>query len=237
MKTPLLFGLLSIFCLSGFAQLSSPHFISVNVGTNIPVSDYKELDSIVDGGAKTGLYYSFEGGAYFSKVLGIGLNVGAFSNSVNEDDILDQLKKDAQYSNGKLTVNSDDWVNGYIMLGPILSFGSKKFIVDLKLLGGFMNTAKPFINIESSGNNLPTIKSRSNEVTASNFGFNYGVHFRLKLIGKLGLRINAEGFMSSQEFETTVQETDSNGNTTTTKQEIEKKVQAMNLGAGLILTL
>jgi len=218
---------------SAYAQLSHPHFISLNVGTNIPLSDYKELDSIVLGNATPGMYYSFEAGAFFSKVVGLGVNLGAFSNSVNNDDILDQLKSDFN-NRDEFTVESEDWLNSYLMLGPYLSFGSEAFIMDLKLLGGFMNSAKPLINIESETNEVQL--SRSNEVSSLAFGFNYGIHFRIKLVGKLGLRLNAEGFMSSQEFETKVQEIKANSEPTTKNQTLEKDIQALNLGAGLALT-
>ncbi|MEQ8624540.1 MAG: hypothetical protein RJQ00_06790 [Vicingaceae bacterium] len=215
------------------AQLSHPHFISLNFGTNIPLSDYKELDSVVLGNANPGLYYSFEAGAFFSKVVGLGVNLGAFTNSVDNEDIIDQLKSDFN-NRDEFTVESEDWVNSYLMLGPYLSFGSKAFIVDLKLLGGVMNSAKPLINIESETNEVQL--SRSNEVSSLAFGFNYGIHFRIKLVGKLGLRINAEGFMSGQEFETKVQEIKSNSEPTTKNQTLEKDIQALNLGAGLALT-
>lgn len=219
------------------AQIGSPHFISANFGTNLPVGDYQEVDSIASSGANTGIYYSFEAGAYFSKVLGVALNIGAFSNAVDEEGIKDQLKRELS-SNNQLSVNSDNWVNGYIMLGPILSLGSEKVIVDVKLLGGIMNSAKPFINVETNNGVTTTSVNQSNEVTTSSLGINYGLHLRLKLIGKLGLRINAEGFMSSQEFETRVSETDILTNETDiTTQKLEKEIQALNLGVGLILTL
>lgn len=215
------------------AQLSRPHFISLNFGTNIPLSDYKELDSLALGNANAGLYYSFEAGAYFSKIVGLGVNIGAFNNSVNDEDIKEQLKRD--FGNGdEFTVESDDWVNSYLMVGPYLSFGSEAFVVDLKVLGGIINSAKPLINIESETNEVRL--SRSNEVSSLAFGFNYGLHFRIRLVGKLGLRINAEGFMSAQEFETKVQKIYSNQPNTQESQAIEKEIQALNLGAGLALT-
>jgi len=218
---------------SANAQLSRPHFISLNFGTNIPLSDYKELDSVALGNANSGLYYSFEAGAYFSKIVGLGVNLGAFSNSVNDEDIKDQLER--EFGNGdQFTVESDDWLNSYLMVGPYFSFGKEAFIVDLKILGGVINSAKPLINIESETNEVRL--SRSNEVSSLAFGFNYGLHFRIKLVGKLGLRINAEGFMSSQEFETKVQKIYSNQPNNQESQDIEKNIQALNLGAGLALT-
>jgi len=219
------------------AQLSRPHFVSANFGTNLPLGDYQEVDSIASSGANAGLYYSFEAGAYFSKVLGVALNIGAFSNSVDEESIKDQLKRDLG-SNNEFSVNSDNWVNGYIMLGPILSLGTEKIIVDLKVLGGVINSAKPFINVETQSGTTTTTFNQSNEVTAFSLGLNYGLHVRIKLKSKIGLRVNAEGFMGNQEFETRVIEASMDDPTkeTITTQKLEKNIQALNLGLGLSIT-
>lgn len=215
------------------AQISHPHFISLNAGTNIPIADYKEIENINLGGAETGFSYSFEGGAYFSKYLGAALHLGVFENGIDEDDI---KALDQQINQGgnteELLVSSDNWVNGFFMIGPILSFGGEKIIIDFKLLGGLMNTTKPTIGIQDQ-NNLDKI---SDEVSNTAFGFNYGLHLRIKLIGKLGIRINAEGFQSTQEFETTLNEIQNNGNSSSTEEKIEKEISALNLGGGLIFT-
>jgi len=217
---------------SGFAQLSHPHFISLNLGTSIPLSEYDQLDSSIT--ADLGNYYSFEAGAYFSRVLGVALNIGAFNNNSDKSSIEENLKNDIRFSNGKAEVSSDAWSNGYIMLGPILSLGGNKFIVDLKVLGGLMNSTRPLLNIENKS--LNNTYSRNSESNASTFGLNYGLHFRIKLYKKLGLRVNAEGFMANQEFETKVQENNGTAEPTVREEKVKQEISALNLGAGLILT-
>lgn len=228
-----------LFSQTAKAQLSHPHFLSANFGTNIPLSDYKSADSLASGSANNGLYYSFEAGAFFTRILGFGVNIGAFSNALNDEDIKDQLKRDFTNSNGKFEVSSENWSNGYIMLGPYLSFGTKKFIVDLKLLAGVVNTEKPLINIKSNENSTSSsVQSiKASEVSNTSFGVNYGIHFRIKLKSKLALRINAEGIMSTQEFENKIQETDFNGNVSVRNDKVEKEIQALNLGLGLVINL
>lgn len=215
------------------AQLSKPHFISINAGTNIPLEEYKKLDSIATGNASTGLYYSFEAGVYLSKVFGVGLNIGAFTNQIDDGDIIEQFKKDFN-SNRQIEVNSEEWYNGYVMIGPYLSFGSENFIVDFKVLAGVMNSEKPLISVHTDENgNTRVYRSTADEQL--NFGVNYGLHFRIKLVGKLGLRLNAEGLMSEQEFTNKIEEI--NGNTTTsTEVTVKKQIEALNLGAGLVMT-
>ncbi len=217
------------------AQLSHPHFISLNFGTNLPLSDYKEADTLLGSGANTGLYYSFEAGAFFSKVMGFGVNIGAFNNSSSSDGIIDQIEADATNANGKFEVSSENWSNGYIMVGPYLSLGSNKFIVDAKLLAGVVNSEKPFVNIESRQNSY---QLNSAAVSNTSFGVNYGLHFRIKLVSKLALRINAEGLLSTQEFTQKVSEIDEMGVAKDVREEtIKREISALNLGMGLVINL
>ena len=90
-------GLFLFSSISLFAQLNHPHFLSMNFGTNVPLGEFKKADSIYGGSANNGLYYSFEAGAYFSRLFGIALNIGAFSNSVNEESVEEQLKNDFNF--------------------------------------------------------------------------------------------------------------------------------------------
>ena len=217
------------------AQLAHPHFVSLNFGTNIPLSEYGTIDSLSSAGANQGIYYSFEGGAYFSKLFGVGVNIGAFNNSVDNDGIIEQLKTDAQYSNGNFDVSSKSWTNGYIMLGPYFSFGSQKFTVDLKVLGGIVNSERPFVNIESQDDQY---EFNSAAVYSTSFGVNYGMHFRIKLKSKLALRINGEGMLSTQEFTEKITEVSQSGSTQPEiERTITRQISVLNLGAGLVINL
>lgn len=224
------------FFLTLNAQLSHPHFISVNFGTNIPLSDFKDSDSLTSTSANNGIYYSFEAGAFFSKVVGIGVNIGAFSNSINDNSIKEQLRTDFTNSDGQFSVSSENWTNGYIMLGPYLSLGKKKkFIVDAKLLAGVINSDKPFINIEAEDGSGTEVEIE--DVTSTSFGFNYGLHFRIQLKSKLALRINAEQLISTQEFVNKVRTLDIMGNEVNTRTTAEQQISALNLGLGIVINL
>ena len=217
------------------AQLAHPHFISLNAGTNIPLSVYREIDSLSSAGANPGIYYSFEAGAYFSKLLGIGVNIGAFNNSVDDQGIIDQLKTDIRFRNLNFDITSKSWTNGYIMLGPYFSFGSQNFIVDLKVLGGIINSERPFVNIQSKDDNY---EFNSAAVYGASFGVNYGVHFRIRLNGKLALRLNGEGMLATQEFEEKITETLASGaSQAERRQTVTREISALNLGVGLIINL
>jgi len=232
----LLFAAVAFFSTSVLsAQLAHPHFISLNAGTNIPLSEYREIDSLSSAGANPGIYYSFEAGAYFSKLLGIGVNIGAFNNSVDDQGIIDQLKTDIRFRNLNFDITSKSWTNGYIMLGPYFSFGSQNFIVDLKVLGGIINSERPFVNIQSKDDNY---EFNSAAVYGASFGVNYGVHFRIRLKGKLALRLNGEGMLATQEFEEKITETLASGaSQAERRQTVTREISALNLGVGLIINL
>jgi len=232
----LLFAAVAFFSTSVLsAQLAHPHFISLNAGTNIPLSEYREIDSLSSAGANPGIYYSFEAGAYFSKLLGIGVNIGAFNNSVDDQGIIDQLKTDIRFRNLNFDITSKSWTNGYIMLGPYFSFGSQNFIVDLKVLGGIINSERPFVNIQSKDDNY---EFNSAAVYGTSFGVNYGMHFRIRLKGKLALRLNGEGMLATQEFEEKITETLASGaSQAERRQTVTREISALNLGVGLIINL
>lgn len=229
-------SLFTIISFPLFAQVSHPHYISVNIGTNIPLEEYSEVSDIELGSADQGITYSFEAGMYLSRVFGLGFNLGVFENPLSESDMRDFIidRGNSTFNSDNLNVSSNNWVNGYFMIGPLLSFGKEKFIIDFKLLGGVMNTSKPNMNLDNSSPIDSFTQSR--EVSSTALAVNYGIHFRIKLIGKLGLRINAEGFQSAQEFETIVKEFDNNGVESQATKNIEKEIMALNLGAGLAFT-
>ncbi len=232
----LIFAAVAFFSTSVLsAQLAHQHFISLNAGTNIPLSEYREIDSLSSAGANPGIYYSFEAGAYFSKLLGIGVNIGAFNNSVDDQGIIDELKTDIRFRNLNFDITSKSWTNGYIMLGPYFSFGSQNFIVDLKVLGGIINSERPFVNIQSKDDNYDF---NSAAVYGTSFGVNYGMHFRIRLKGKLALRLNGEGMLATQEFEEKITETLASGaSQAERRQTVTREISALNLGVGLIINL
>tara|TARA_B100001109_G_C18841441_1_gene464589 strand:- start:356 stop:1063 length:708 start_codon:yes stop_codon:yes gene_type:complete len=232
-RNTLFFLFFLIVSVAAKAQLDKPHFISLNVGSNLPLADYKEVDSVATGAASNGIYYSFETAVYLNKFFGIGGSVGTFTNNVNEDDIVKQVESDLG-TNQEYEINSSDWVNSYYLIGPYFSFGGERLIVDFKFLAGYINSQKPLIDIQSDKNGTSVV-SKSEESSSASFGFGYGLHLRIKLIGKLGLRLNAEGFSTKQEFDSKI-EANSNGTTQTEKITLEKEIQALNLGAGLVLT-
>jgi len=236
LKRIFILAIVSSLCLTVQAQEEKekgPHFISINLGANIPLSDYQTLDTLDASNVNAGLAFSLEGGAYLNKIFGLGLSVGGFTNKIDQSQLSKQLNKEV-HDDGSVSISADDWLNLYAMVGPYLSFGGKLIVVDLKFLGGIINSSKPSVTINASESGEPTIQKNYSE-SAYAFGFNYGIHLRINLIGGLGLRVNAEGIMSEQEFKNRVDYI--RGTTVeSTENKLITEFKTLNLGAGLVYT-
>ena len=227
------------------AQTGKPNFISLNGGFNYPTGDYKDVklvDTLPAATATQGYYGSVEFGVYFTKHLGLGFNLGGFYNPIDkekfENQIAEDLKNDAiNNADGTASadVNTSEWINVYAMAGPYLTFNIiDKIHLDFKVMAGAMSTNEPMmkINVDHHG----TVKLTENkEADVIGLAFNYGMHVRIKLLSKLGLRLNAEGFSSQQQLERAVKH-GTWDNTSTKKSHYKQHVTAFNLGVGLVLT-
>lgn len=236
------------FCFLGLslsAQTGKPNFFSLNVGFNYPSGEYKEIklqDTLPPASAQQGYYGSMEFGVYFTKHLGLGFNLGAFYNEINEDEfknrIMNDLAEDFQNDPSgpaEAYVNTSEWINVYAMAGPYLTFSLfDRAFIDFKLLAGAMSTNEPLlkIKVDHAGQVYLT---ENEEADAIGLAFNYGMHLRIDLVSKLGLRLNVEGFSSQQQLESSIKE-GSWGDYNTSEREFQKNVTAFNVGAGLVLT-
>lgn len=243
-----IFFVLLFFSLSSLylnAQTNKPNFVSLNVGFNYPSGDYEDVklvDTLPAANANQGYYGSMEFGVYFTKNIGLGFNLGAFYNEIDKDKFKNQIAADLkqEFLNNPnqpavVDVNTSEWINVYAMVGPYLTFNViNRFYVDFKVLAGVMSTNEPLLklNVEQNGKVYLT---ENEEADAIGFALNYGMHIRIDLISKLGLRINAEGFSSQQQMESTLK----NGswpNFDKNQREFKQNVTAFNIGAGLVLT-
>lgn len=237
MKKLFVLSLISLFCVTLYAQdeKDKPNFISINVGPSIPLKDYQAIDSIGPANAKVGLSLSLESGLYLNKVLGIGFGAGVFTNPIDVNDLSSQYQTQVG-NNGVVTTTANNWVNFYGMVGPYLSIGGKVLMVDLKFLGGIVNSTKPQITTTTDLNGQTESRVSAAE-SATSFGFNYGAHLRLKLVGPLSLRVNVEGVSTKQEFDNNVEYIKNNTTQQLTQEKIKTEFKSLNLGVGLLINL
>lgn len=235
---------LSAICLN--AQTNKPNFISLNAGFNYPTGDYKDVElkpDLPSANATQGYYGSMEFGVYFTKHLGLGFNLGGFYNEIDKEKFEDQMKEDFKNDPTKpaiAEINTSEWINVYAMAGPYLTFNViDRFFIDFKFLAGAMSTNEPLLSLKVDNQTGDVTLIENNEADAIGFAFNYGMHIRIDLISKLGLRINAEGFSSQQQMERALKDGKLNTPATDSyskESHFEQKVTAFNIGVGLVLT-
>ena len=206
----------------------------MNAGASIPVGEYSNLDTALISSANLGKYFGFEGALYVTRFLGFGINVGAYMNPVDEDDLIERYTE--QFTNSKnISINADEWLNGYAMAGMYLTIPIKKIRLDFKFLGGAVNSDKPLVEVDiDERGNQSVIINKSTDAMA--FGINYGAHLRLPIVSKLYLRLNAETFTSLPEFKSQT-ESIINNSSSITKRTVEQTISVLNLGVGLTFSL
>lgn len=222
--------LISIISFSSIqAQVKrNPHFISLNGGLSLPVGEYKNLNDEIIYPAKAGKYLGLEGAIYATKFLGFGANIGVYMNPVDEGELIKNYSEQF-VNNQNISITSDDWLNGYAMVGMYLTIPIKKIRLDFKFLGGAVNSDKPLVEItvdEQGGQSV--IVNKSTEALA--FGINYGAHLRIPIVSKLYLRLTAETFTSLPEFKNQPESIINNSLKTRT---IEQTISVLNAGVGL----
>jgi hypothetical protein len=214
------------------AQFDNPHFMSLNLGTNLPLSEYKEVDSLFNGGANEGLYFGIEGAYFTNNLLGLGANLGIFLNPLEEKAIQKQVQENLNNVN-HYSINGQEFFNAYAFLGPYVSVGSQKIRLDLKLLVGYLYSQKPSLSIKNA-----SFMQEIENSTSANLSFNYGAHLRIKLSNKVGLRLNAEAISCEQEFENSISQSSRGASLVDESMSVSKLyILSLNLGAGLIISL
>lgn len=193
----------------------------------MPVGEYKSFDTAYVSSAKAGRYISLEGALYVTRFLGFGANIGAYINPVDEEALIDAYTNQF-VSEGDISINSDEWLNGYAMVGMYLTIPIKKMRLDFKFMGGAVNSDQPLVEVridEQGGQSV--IVNKSTDALA--FGINYGAHFRLPIVSKLHLRLSAETFTSLPEFKKQTEGL-SGG---ISKEKFEQTISVLNAGIGL----
>jgi len=234
MKNILIAALLLLFTSTLSAQLKNPHFVGLNAGVSMPIGEYKNFDTARASAVNAGKYASLESGIYISRFVGIGVNLGLYTNSINESEIKSQYEKQL-VTNNSIEVKADDWLNVYALAGLYFTIPIKKVRLDFKFLGGAVNSSQPLVTVTSNESGSVVVRESKVE-DAIAFGINYGAHLRIPLISKLYLRLNAETFTSLPEFK---KETTSyrNGVKTVTKENFEQTISVLNVGVGLCFSL
>src|SRR5690606_19334512 len=88
-----------------------PHFVSFNAGFSYPNDDFKEMEfDSATASTVEGIYGSMEFGFYFTKNFGLGINIGAFVNEIDDQEFEAEIE---QTNEGVTVYPSTEWLNVY----------------------------------------------------------------------------------------------------------------------------
>lgn len=224
MKKILLSAIALLIYGNSFGQLfvdQKRHYLGFNIGAALPQGNFAESDTknYKSQYAKTGFNVNLEGAGYFLPFLGIAGSIGGFSNTVNAD----------QYNSNTSSATVNNWLNGYVMAGPIASLPLGKFTIDGKVLFGAVGTKTPDYEISTYLGG----KSVTDEKFVVNFGYTVGASIRYNLISRLALKLNCDYISSNQTVKGSTKNYSPGFSEPTSYDEYENKVDVRNINVGL----
>jgi hypothetical protein len=214
------------------SKTSKNYFLDLSVGASIPIgSSYPDtdIDNEKAGFATTGYYLQGTFDWMGKRNLGLAIQIAYQSNPINS-----MVKNDTVKGNS-FPVGSGNWQNIYIMAGPVFLKSIQQFIVDVKLLGGFIISMSPAF----STTNRET--HQKDEITATGFGIGIHAGGAYKINKNVAVQLNigyVAGFPSvskqynaSQVYDTVLQKIIY---TAPSEIKISKTVSTFTAGVGMI---
>ena len=214
------------------SKASKNLFLDFSVGASIPLgSKYPglDIDDEKAGFATTGFYLHGTLDWLGKRNLGLAIQITYQSNPISS-----KVKNDTVAGNF-FPIGSGNWQNIYLMAGPVFLKPIQKFIVDVKLLGGFIISTSPVFSMTN-----PETKQKE-EKTATGFGMGVDAGAAYKISEHLALRLNLgylAGFPSaSKEYFAYVLDPGLNQYVYTklAEYEISKVISTFNGGVGLLI--
>ena len=198
MKQVLSAILIILLAASVHAQKTSSHLeISLNGGIASPLGSFGKGDYADDksGYSKTGGHFNIAAVYFINKRFGIAVS-GGYSQFKfkGAQSLADGYKEDSGTDSTTLFTKGHNR-NFSVLIGPYYSIPvSKKLSVDLRVLGGYINThlAGFEIHYEDYTDNI----MMQNEASKSAFGFQAGAGVTYHITDKIGIKANADYFSS-----------------------------------------
>jgi long-subunit fatty acid transport protein len=191
--------------MTSYAQNKASNYIGFSAGVSTPLGEFSKTGTGSlnnwnnnSGFAKTGFAFGVEGAYYFLPKLGLAgtlyySNHGGFSKA--DASKLGDSYTDAFGVDESTVKTSGSYSSVNAMLGPQLSFPINKLTVDVRALGGIIQSlSTPEMTVQLEDNTSTLLKQKSS--TASAFGWQVGAGLRYAMTNKLGLMFRADYFNS-----------------------------------------
>lgn len=176
-------------------------YISINIGSAIPLSDYGNSNQPMysetqAGYAKKGVGVSIDFAMPINhSQIGIAANVAHYNNKFNNDAYGADLTLNSTAQSTYYSVGAGDYSINTLMAGIYLTYPIKKFSVDLKILAGYSFCTLPDFSVNSYViNNINTLgNAQTPRVHASAFAYGgnitarYNIYKHICVLGQVNI--------------------------------------------------
>jgi opacity protein-like surface antigen len=190
MTKKVLFSLCAISLSFNLLSQVCKNRISFALGPSISVSNFADKDFVDkhSGFAKTGVNLHLCYKYLIINNYGFGLKLFVNSNKFDTYQIINELKNT---TGEDWSSNSSYWSSRGLLLGLNSYFPyGEKFVVDYKILLGYINLHSP--NIKITENNNSNIRIVMESKSASSFGYNLGLGLSYYFSSKWNLLVNGD---------------------------------------------
>lgn len=244
----LLVTLLALSCSVSWAQkafiynsLQKNGFVSVSIGSSLPVGDFGRLSVYPETANKSGLavagrVWSVSAGYRLAGPLGLMARYNAVQNGVQPDALANLYPQLAVETVRAVTPGGHEgqWQSRSLLLGPFLTVPLGRFTLDIRALGGQAWAICPETCVLGTVNAVETVIRSDNQTSTAIIG-GLGLSLRYRLTPIFALHTSADYNSASFRFNDIPLETRTGDVIQTSSYTTQRTLRMVNLSAGLTL--
>ncbi len=220
-----------------YAQKS---FMSLTMGSSIPVGSFSESEDIYsDGFAGSNFVINFDGTYFFMPVVGVG---GTFSfgssygggeslENALYDDVLEKFPILSVPTDPEYNFDAGKWNYVNLMAGPQISIPLNNMNIDFKALGGLSFVFVPSRDMNIELDNGEFISSTKGDEL--NFGYIIGTGVRFGVGRGTGIRLGLDYYHSEPALVKKNSYTDNNISYDLQDEQFEVSINSLHLALGI----
>ena len=222
------------------ACYAQKNFMSLTMGSSIPVGSFSESEDIYsDGFAGSNFVINFDGTYFFMPVIGVG---GTFSfgssygggeslENALYDDVLEKFPILSVPADPEYNFDAGKWNYVNLMAGPQISIPLYNMNIDFKALGGlsFIFVPSRDMSIELDNGEFKS----STQGDELNFGYIIGTGVRFGVGRGTGIRLALDYYHSKPALVTKNNYTDNNISYDLTDDQFEISINSLHLALGI----
>ena len=235
--------IISLFTFCFFVSLSfaQDNYISLSMGSSIPLGTYSGADSInTTGYALPSFTLSFDGNYFFAPYLGVSATLNYGMNGVAEEELKTYVMLHLQDLYPDFTLHPDaevsfittQWTYVNLFVGPVVSVPVASFNFQVRALAGMSFIMPPKRDLFITYTNTE-IRHHA-EGQSLKFGYLLGAGVLYQPNRNYGLRLAADYFSTNSVIDIDYRYDDGSGDEEIITEKVEIPVTALNLTLGIV---